>query len=72
MDKFELVKRAEDCIVFESSDDLEMAYELLKNGNEILVSWKEKGKVVSEILQTGIIADVIDKKIELKAEQVKK
>ncbi len=71
MDRFEIVRKGSDCIVFASSEDLENAYELLKNGSEILISYLDDGKVVSEIVQGGIISDIMDRKFEFKAEEVK-
>lgn len=71
MDRFQLVQYDENQIVFSSADDLERAYELLKNGSEVLVSWNIEGKIVSEILKPGIIAEFADAKLELKAEEVR-
>jgi len=71
MDRFQLVTYEENQIVFSSADDLERAYELLKNGSDVLVSWKMEGKIVSEILKPGIIAEFADAKLELKAEEVR-
>jgi|GEM_PF-4370662 len=71
MDKFEIVRKEEGCIVFATSADLESAYELLKNGSEIMISYYDGTDKVSEILQSGIISDIIDSKFEFKSEEVK-
>jgi hypothetical protein len=72
MERFKLVRREQNALVFESAKDLEAAYELLKNGGEVLISWTEGGKTVSEILSPAIISDVVDKKFAFKSEEVKK
>jgi hypothetical protein len=72
MDRFNLVRRDEASLVFESAKDLECAYELLKNGGELMVSWKEGSKIVSEIISPAVISDIVDKKLDFKSEEVKK
>jgi hypothetical protein len=72
MDRFKLVKREQSSLVFESAQDLEKAYELLKNGSEVMISWREGEKTVSEILPSAVISDIVDKKLDFKSEEVKK
>jgi hypothetical protein len=72
MDRFNLVRREQSSLVFESAEDLDKAYELLKNGSEIMISWREGGKMISEILSSAVVSDIVDKKLDFKSEEVKK
>jgi hypothetical protein len=72
MERFKLVRREENALVFESAKDLEKAYELLKNGGEVLISWSKGDKVVSEIMSSSVVSDIVDSKLEFKSEEVKK
>jgi hypothetical protein len=71
MERFKLVRREDKALVFESAKDLETAYELLKNGGEVLISWRNGGKTVSEILSSSVVSDIVDNKLEFKSEEVK-
>lgn len=67
MECFELVEKTDTRIAFRSRQDLQKAWQEWEGGKEVILSWKQENKCISQIFCESVISDFKAGKIELLA-----
>ena len=65
MDKFKVVEKNKEEITFSSIADMEVAYNLLADGRDIILYKEEDSEKHGEILPGKIFSDIMDGKVKL-------
>ncbi|MFP4458472.1 MAG: hypothetical protein ACLFSQ_02650 [Candidatus Zixiibacteriota bacterium] len=65
MKTFELRSRKPEEIAFARRDSLEEAWKEWKNGDDVMLTWEENGKIISEIVTPTILEAVSEGYIRL-------
>ena len=65
MDKFKVVEKSATEITFSSIADMEIAYNLLADGRDIVLYMEEDHEKNGEILPGKVFSDIMDGKVKL-------